>query len=164
MATQQGSPSMLNDPVAQELLHSTNIAQLAYNWTDGTPRVIPIWFHWTGEEVVFAGPTAAPKFKAIQGQKVAISINSNTWPYKSLLIRGTARVSIVEGVAQEYAQAASRYFGPEGGESWLNQLGALGIKETGRVAVKPEWVGIHDFETRWPSAVESAMAASQGGG
>ena len=37
--------TLLDDPVAQELLHSTNLARLAYTWHDGTPRVVPIWFH-----------------------------------------------------------------------------------------------------------------------
>lgn len=51
MATSQGDIALLNDPVAQELLHSTVPARLAYTWLDGTPRVVPIWFHWNGEEV-----------------------------------------------------------------------------------------------------------------
>jgi hypothetical protein len=45
----------LNHPVAPELLHSTNPARLAYSWHDGTPRVVRIWFHWTGQEVVPVG-------------------------------------------------------------------------------------------------------------
>ncbi len=39
---------VLNDKVAQELLNSPELAKLAYNRTDGTPRVVPIWFHWDG--------------------------------------------------------------------------------------------------------------------
>lgn len=45
MPTKQGSLALLNDPVAQRLLQSTNPARLAYVWKDGTPRVVPIWFH-----------------------------------------------------------------------------------------------------------------------
>ena len=52
MAGQQGDLALLNDPIAQALLRSTIPARLAYSWTDGTPRVVPIWFHWTGEEFV----------------------------------------------------------------------------------------------------------------
>ena len=52
MPAQQGDLALLHHPVAQELLHSTNPARLAYSWHDGTPRVVPIWFHWTGQEVV----------------------------------------------------------------------------------------------------------------
>jgi nitroimidazol reductase NimA-like FMN-containing flavoprotein (pyridoxamine 5'-phosphate oxidase superfamily) len=46
---QQGSLELLSDPVAQELLSSVNPARLAYTWTDGSPRVVPMWFHWTGD-------------------------------------------------------------------------------------------------------------------
>ncbi len=48
MPADQGNLSLLQSPVAQELLQSTIPARLAYNWTDGTSRVIPIWFHWNG--------------------------------------------------------------------------------------------------------------------
>ena len=48
-----------------ELLRSTIPARLAYTWPDGTPRVVPIWFHWTGEEVIVASPADAPKVPAI---------------------------------------------------------------------------------------------------
>jgi nitroimidazol reductase NimA-like FMN-containing flavoprotein (pyridoxamine 5'-phosphate oxidase superfamily) len=37
---------------AHELLTSTSMAHLAYTGNDGTPRVIPIGFFWTGDQVV----------------------------------------------------------------------------------------------------------------
>jgi hypothetical protein len=43
MAVTQGDPGLLDDPSAQELLHATIPARLAYTWPDGTPRVVPIW-------------------------------------------------------------------------------------------------------------------------
>ena len=46
----------MDDPIAQELLRSTIPARLAYIWLDGTPRVVPIWFHWTGREFVLGTP------------------------------------------------------------------------------------------------------------
>ena len=45
----QGEVALLDDPVAQELLSSAIPARLAYVWTDGSPRVVPIYFRWTGE-------------------------------------------------------------------------------------------------------------------
>src|SRR4051794_23171175 len=65
----EGDPArsrLLGDPVAQQLLESRTLARLAYTWPDGTPRVVPIWFHWTGEVVVMASPPAAPKIRALQ--------------------------------------------------------------------------------------------------
>jgi nitroimidazol reductase NimA-like FMN-containing flavoprotein (pyridoxamine 5'-phosphate oxidase superfamily) len=39
---------------AQELLESSSAAHLAYIGTDGTPRVIPVGFWWTGEQARIA--------------------------------------------------------------------------------------------------------------
>jgi hypothetical protein len=149
---------LLRDPVAQELLQSRNPAQLAYIWSDGTPRVVPIWFHWTGQELVVAGPPDAPKVEAIRDNSaVAVTINdASVWPYTSLTIRGTARVEIVPGVAPEYAAAAMRYFGEEQGRGWVQTVDQL-LPETACVRITPEWVGILDFQTRFPSALAKRM-------
>ena len=50
----QGSLKLLDDPTAVRLLGSTALARLAYNAKDGTPRVVPMLFAWTGQEVVLA--------------------------------------------------------------------------------------------------------------
>ncbi len=122
MPTKQGDVSMLNDPVAQQLLQSQIPARLAYVWRDGTPRVIPIAFHWDGKEIVMGTPPPAPKLKVINNKKVAITIDNNTMPYKVLYIRGTASVTMMDGIVPEYALAVKRYFGDEAGEAWLNQI------------------------------------------
>jgi hypothetical protein len=157
MMTTQGDLALLDDPVAQSLLQSTIPARLAYTWHDGTPRVVPIWFHWTGEEVVMCGPVDAPKMAALKVHPaVALTIDGTTWPYKTLLVRGTADISIVDGVVPEYARAADRYFGTEQGPSWVEGVAAMS-DQMARIAVRPEWVGIIDFETRFPSAIAKHM-------
>src|SRR6202162_4778276 len=114
MKVKQGDLALLQDPASQELLHSKIPARLAYVWTDGTPRVIPIWFHWNGKELVMGTPPKAPKLKALaKNPKVSLTIDNNTFPHKVLLIRGTARLESVAGVVPEYARAAERDFGPE---------------------------------------------------
>jgi Pyridoxamine 5'-phosphate oxidase len=157
MPSKHGDLALLDNPLAQELLHSTIPARLAYVWKDGTPRVIPIWFHWTGNEVVVGSPLSAPKVDVISDQaKVALTIDSNSWPYRALSIRGTARVQIVDGVVPEYAAAAERYFGAEQGRIWVEQVRAM-CPQMARISIRPEWVGFLDFETRFPSAIERAM-------
>jgi hypothetical protein len=158
MTTKQGDLALLRDPMAQQLLHSTEIAHLAYMWEDGTPRVVPIWFHWNGEELVFASPPGAPKLDALpQRSHVAISIDSSTWPYKVLLIRGEAEVTTVDGLPPEYEAAAYRYFGNEGGQAWIDNGRKL-FTQMARIVVRPAWVGLLDFEQRFPHAMELAMA------
>ena len=48
----QGDLRLLESEAAKRLLASTVPARLAYVAADGTPRVLPTWFHWTGEELV----------------------------------------------------------------------------------------------------------------
>jgi nitroimidazol reductase NimA-like FMN-containing flavoprotein (pyridoxamine 5'-phosphate oxidase superfamily) len=50
MPVKQGSVELLQHPASKELLQSAIPARLAYVWTDGTPRVVPIWFHWNERE------------------------------------------------------------------------------------------------------------------
>src|SRR5262245_2167218 len=158
MATRQGDVGLLNDPIAKELLQSAIPARLAYNGLDGTPRVVPIWFHWTGSEIVLGTPLTAPKVKALlKNSNVALTIDTNTWPHRVLQIRGAAQIETVEGVVPEYAAAAERYFGRDQGQAWIQQAKKL-FPQMARIAVNPIWVGIIDFEKRFPRAIESAMS------
>ena len=162
MPSKQGDLSLLETPLAQQLLQSKIPARLAYNWTDGTPRVVPIWFVWNGREIVICSPAEAPKVKAMRdGAHVALTIDNDTLPHKVLLIRGTVRVDVVDGIAPEYAAAAHRYLGDEGGEAWHAQARVLWPR-TARILITPAWAGMIDFETRFPSTVETAMARVQG--
>jgi hypothetical protein len=157
MAEHDGTLDLLSDPVALELLQSRIPARLAYTWYDGTPRVVPIWFHWNGDEIVVAGPPDAPKVAAIAANPaVALTIDGDSWPYKALLLRGTARVETVDGVAPEYAAAAERYFGPEQGKQWVGMVASM-FDSTARVVIRPEHVTLLDFETRFPSKIASRM-------
>ena len=56
-----------------------------------------------------------------------------------------------------------RVMGEEQGEIWLNQVGAM-ITRMSRIFITPEWVGVLDFETRFPSAIEHAMERAAGAG
>jgi len=163
MTSQQGSLELLNHPVAQELLQAPYPLRLAYVWTDGTPRSVPIGFHWNGSEIVIGGPPNAPKMKALaKNPKVAVTIDTNVAPWHVLLIRGTASTSVHEGIIPEYVAYCERYMGKEGAAGWLQQVGAMWSQMI-RIAIKPEWVGLIDFEQRFPSEVEKAMEAMQRG-
>ena len=155
MAIKQGDLALLQHPASQELLHSKIPARLAYVWTDGSPRVVPIWFHWTGREIVMGTPSKAPKLKALaKNPKVALTIDGNDFPHKVLLVRGTAHLEPVDGIVPEYAAAAERYFEPELRKAWLDQLRTL-TSSMVRISVTPEWVGLLDFQTRFPSALSA---------
>lgn len=153
MPVAQGGLELLQHPASKQLLESTIPARMAYVWTDGTPRVIPIWFHWNGREFVMGTPAKAPKLKALaKNPKVALTIDDNQFPHKVLLVRGTARLEALDGIVPEYAVAAERYFGREQGQAWVEQLRAM-VPKMVRITITPEWVGLLDFQTRFPSAL-----------
>jgi hypothetical protein len=150
--TDQGDLALLEDPVAQELLASANPARFAYTWRDGSPRVVAMWFQWSDGRLVMGTPPKAPKLKVLQERpEVAVTIdNGNAYPYHELMLRGRAQVELQDDVVPEYAQAAIRYFGQEQGEAWLSQLRGMPMA---RITVTPTWVGLLEFETRFPSAL-----------
>ncbi|HXL91920.1 MAG TPA: pyridoxamine 5'-phosphate oxidase family protein [Streptosporangiaceae bacterium] len=157
----QGDLRLLETDLAQQLLHSAIPARVAFVWTDGTPRVIPTWFHWTGEEIVMATYIAgsdigirhpAARLAALRANpRIALTIDTDTFPPQTLTIRGTARITEVEGLAPEYAAAARRYLGEEAAGSMLASVDQPGTAQA-RIAVRPDWVGVLDFVTRRPSA------------
>jgi hypothetical protein len=161
---QQNVLLSLNDPVAQQLLNSRIPARLAYTGPDGFPRVVPIWFHWNGKEVVLGTGPTSPKVKALaQNAKVALTIDEEGYPPKVLLVRGTARVEVIDGVVPEYAEAARRYLGEEQGRGWEQQARGM-FKQMARITIEPEWVKILDFQTRFPRAIADAIAESSQSG
>lgn len=152
MTTDVAQSTLQTDPVAQQLLQSTIPARLAYTWLDGSPRVVPICFHWTGEDFVLGTPPKAPKLKALaRDPRVALTIDGNEFPFPVLQVRGTARIEYLGDIAPEYIAAAQRYLGEEG-LAWVEQVRGM-ISGMARISIRPEVVRILDFQTRFPSAL-----------
>ena len=148
----QGDTALLDEPAAQELLHSTNPARLGYTWRDGSPRVVAMWFEWTDGRLVVSTPERAPKLKVLRERpQVAVTIDdANSYPYRELMIRGRAEVELLDHVTPEYERSAARYFGEEQGKAWVDSIRA---NPMARISITPLWVGLLDFETRFPSAL-----------
>jgi hypothetical protein len=70
-----------------------------------------------------------------------------------LLIRGTAEISLVDGVFPEYVAGARKLTPADEFSRWEAGVHAL-YDQMARIDVTPTWVKIHDFETRIPQAVE----------
>jgi nitroimidazol reductase NimA-like FMN-containing flavoprotein (pyridoxamine 5'-phosphate oxidase superfamily) len=129
---------------AEEILRTATLLRLAYDGIDGTPRVIPIGFFWTGEAVVVATHPTAPKFKALRARpRVALTIDTAS-PTRSLLLRGDAEIDVVDGVVPEYLEAAAKSMEGE-------ELAAFeaSCRETydrmARISVTPDWARYFDF-------------------
>jgi len=160
MALPQGDLRLLDSEAAKGLLSSTIPARFAYTARDGTPHIVPTWFHWTGEELVMPAFLAAPHVRHAAARvaalranpQVAISIDTESFPPLVLSVRGRATVDEVDGVAPEYALSARRYMGAEAAASYLAQIDQPGTRMA-RIAVRPTWVGLIDFQTRLPSSL-----------
>jgi hypothetical protein len=165
MSIPQGDPRLLDTDIAKRLLNSTIPARLAYIAKDGTPRVIPTWFDWDGSEIVMATYIAGPHVRheparpaALRANPtVAISIDTEEFPPNVLLIRGRASVTEVNGLAKEFERAARRYLGEDGAKSYITEMSKPGVRMA-RIAVRPTWVGVLDFESRLPSHVGGVVA------
>jgi hypothetical protein len=88
-----------------------------------------------------------------------LSIDTSEPPYMVLQIRGTATVTIVDGVPPELEAAAIRNMGPEAGRAFAEQAGRLSPQIV-RIAVRPTWVDVLDFETRLPGGMVRRLAAA----
>lgn len=151
------------DPYAQRLLSAPFPARLAYIALDGTPRAIPIAFHFDGERFVMATIDFSPKVAALRANPaVALTIDTNDQPPLVLLVRGTASISVVDGVVPEYLEANRRMFSEQDFPAFEEQVRAL-YDRMARIDITPTWAKIHDFETRAPAAVMK-LAASKGQG
>lgn len=123
MILPQGDLALLDTELAQTLLRSVIPARLAYSWTDGSARVVPIYFSWTGQEVVMGTPPTSPKIKALTADpRVAITIDTEGFPAQVLMLRGIAAIQIQEGVVAEYGAAVRRYWGEDAGNAWVADL------------------------------------------
>jgi hypothetical protein len=157
-------PAAMEDPVAQRLLDSANPARLAYVARDGTPRVVPVGFHWNGTTIVIGTVPISAKVTALEANPaVALTIDTSppTWPPNVLLVRGTATVTLVDGVFPEYVAGARKVTPAEEFPKWEEGVHAL-YDQMSRIDITPTWVKIHDFETRIPQAVEELAKAKFG--
>jgi hypothetical protein len=110
-------------PTAQALLTSRIPARLAFLGGDGAPRVVPIWSHWDGSELVLGTFAGTAKLAAItDGSMVAVTIDSESFPYQGLQLRGSVSVTPLPGLVPEYVLAAHRYLGEEESGPFLARL------------------------------------------
>jgi PPOX class probable F420-dependent enzyme len=146
----QGAVELLEHDTAVRLLQSTELARLAYVGRDGTPRVLPMLFQWTGDELVMATFAGAAKIAALRADpQVAVTIDRAGPPPEVLLLRGPVTVTDVDGLVPEYVAAHRRYYGPEQGAANVAGLDRPGVRMA-RIGLTPTWVGVLDFRTRFP--------------
>ena len=137
----------LDDPGAQKLLASPQPIRLAYGGADGFPRVVPVGFLWKGERIHVCTATTAPKVAALRERpQVAAVIDEgiSSGDAKQLLIRGTAEIEIVDGVAPEYFEAAAKGADAADLEAFEGAVREV-FDQQARISITPEWARFYDF-------------------
>ena len=154
---EQDVKRVLSDPLARELMQSSIPARLAYVGPDGFPRAIPIGFYWNGVEFVLCTVPHAPKVPALKANpKVGLTVDTNAFPPHVLLVRGTAAIDIVDGVAPEYLEASRKAIPPEQWDAFEAGVRAM-YKQMARIKITPLWAKLLDFQTRFPTPIEKLI-------
>jgi len=154
----------IGHPGAEDLLRNASLVRLAYRGSDGSPRVVPVGFHWNGQDVVVCTATTAPKVKALSARpEVALTIDTADTPAtaKSLLIRGIATVEIVEGVPEEYLDSSAKALDDAQRQAFEAQVRQT-YERMARIAITPRWARFYDFGAgRLPTFLGKLVAEAQ---
>ena len=150
---EQGDVRLLRTDVARRRLAADTPLRLAYVAKDGTPRVVPVLFHWTGEEVVMGGFAPSARGRALRANpRVALTIDTDEQPPEVLSLRGDAVVTEMRGVVPEYETYMRAGMPAEAADDYFALLRSRDVVME-RIAVRPDWVGVVDFQTRFPAAM-----------
>jgi pyridoxamine 5'-phosphate oxidase-like protein len=153
---------VMNRPHSQKLLASHIPARLAYTALDGDPRVVPVGFDWDGTHVAVASAVTSAKTKALQvNPNVALTVDSDGFPPKVLLLRGAAQVEVVDGVADVFVRASKKRVPEDQFSDW--RAGVRGLyDQMAVITITPTWAKLLDFETTIPKAEADIMHARSG--
>jgi Pyridoxamine 5'-phosphate oxidase len=138
----------LSHPDALDLLATETLLRLAYTGPDGFPRVIPIGFHWTGENIVVCTVPSSPKVRALAARPhVALTIDTDQGTAsRSLSVRGVAAIEIVDGVPDEYLAASGKNMDAEQARQFEAQVRSM-YQQMARITIQPRWARYYDFGT-----------------
>lgn len=150
---EQGDVRLLDTDVAKRRLAANSPLRLAYVALDGTPRVVPVLFHWTGEEIVMGGFAPSARGRALRANpRVAITIDTDEQQPEVLSLRGAAEVAEVRGIVPEYETYMRAGMPAEAADAYFAELRSRNMLME-RITVRPDWVAVVDFRTRFPAAM-----------
>jgi nitroimidazol reductase NimA-like FMN-containing flavoprotein (pyridoxamine 5'-phosphate oxidase superfamily) len=136
----------LGQPGARKLLDGTS-AHLAYNGPDGFPRVIPVGMLWTGDRIVICTATTSPKVAALSARpNVALTVDGGGSPDSatSLLVRGIASLTTVDGVADEYIEMSTKSMDAAQQAEFEREVRKT-YEQMVRISIEPVWARFFDY-------------------
>jgi len=108
--------------------------------------VIPVGFHWDGEQIIVCTVPTSPKVPALQARPhVALTIDTDAGPAsRALSVRGVVSVDIVDGVPAEYLAASTKGMDAEQARQFEAQVRNV-HKKMARISIRPRWARYYDF-------------------
>ncbi len=158
----QGDIRLLDTSTAQRLLTTSLVARLGYNGNDGAPRVIPVNFLWTGDELVVGAFAGTYKVRDLRARPdVAICVDTTDVPPQVLMLRGKVTLAEAQGILPEYATMQRQMMGDEAGTAYLEAIDKPGLRMV-RIGLRPTWVGVLDFQERFAGRTPEPVLAAFG--
>jgi len=143
----------LEHPGARNLLDCATLLRLAYNGSDGFPRVIPIGFYWKGSQIVVCTAATAPKVKALSSRpNVAMTIDLGDTPTeaKALLVRGSRAWPSSTAFPTSTSRPRRRHWAQTRSRSSSARSGRCTTRW--HISIEPVWARFFDFAAgRMPS-------------
>ncbi|HKG24904.1 MAG TPA: TIGR03667 family PPOX class F420-dependent oxidoreductase [Thermomicrobiales bacterium] len=91
-------------------LQDEGLVWLTTTSADGTPQPNPVWFLWTGDNVlIFSEPNQAKLANIGRNPRVALNLNSNAYGGDIAVITGTAAIDPAGPSAAERDDYAAKY-------------------------------------------------------
>ncbi|GAA4368581.1 hypothetical protein GCM10023088_17740 [Actinomadura verrucosospora] len=116
-------------------------------------------YNWDGARITVASAVSSARTKALRATpNVALIIDSEDFPPKVLLLRGTAQVDVVAGVPDIFLRASRRRMSDDQWPDWKTGVHAL-YDQMAVITITPTWVKLLDFETTIPKAEHDMMHA-----
>lgn len=130
-----------------DLLQATTVANVATIGPKGEPQVSPVWFVWDGTSIRFSMNKIRQKHRnLVREPRIALSIVDPTNIYRSIEIRGKARIE--DDVNYHFANTVvtKKYLGVEYNDEHPNP-NLLPGEERIVVVVEPERVFVFPAQT-----------------
>ena len=78
------------------------------------------------------------------GDVVAVTIDTNDFPYRALKLRGPIGIEPADGLADAYRLAATRYLGHEMADRWCASLDGA---DQVAIRIRPTWASASDMSS-----------------
>jgi hypothetical protein len=90
------------EKVFEFLTEEPRIGRLASVTEEGDPHVVPVWFRTDGDQILVHTMGSMKKARNLRRHgRFALTVDTDTWPYQGVTLRGSATVAGSEELAHQ---------------------------------------------------------------